>query len=178
MSFSIRNDDSTQVVTLADGTATASVNGVRIFSAPGQPFCVSLKQSKVPFLIIPRPTRQVENPSVHLDIQMLVEHALRARASKDEPESEPLDGPRGKKRAREEADEAVAAEDAPKKKKPRKPLTEEQKAARKAAAEARKAKKAEEAAAAAAASAAPAEKEDDEKEEEEEEEDDDDSTKG
>lgn len=167
LTFSIRNNGHTETLSWGGGghdeaTFHARVNGVRVFTAPGQPFTFSLQEGKQPFLVLPRPAFQLEPVPVHLDVQTLVEQSAKI----------------DKKREREEAPEEPPEE--PKKKKARRPLTEEQKAAKAAKAAATKAAKAK-AAAEAAAAAAPtapapkapekpaADKDEDEDEEEEEE---------
>lgn len=163
ITFSVRNNGHTETLSWGggghdDATFHARVNGVRVFTAPGQPFTFSLQEGKQPFLVLPRPAFQLEPVPVHLDVQTLVEQAAKI----------------DKKREREEAAPEEAAEE-PKKKKPRRPLTEEQKAAKAAKAAATKAAKAAAAAAAAAAVAPapkapekPAANEDEEEDEEEE----------
>jgi hypothetical protein len=145
INFSICNNGHTETLSWADGrdnsTFVATVNGVRIHTAPGQPFGLYLVGSKVPFQMFPRPVAQVEAYNIHLDLQRLLKHLQRTQQQQDEPVSETG---KNKKRAREATgeDEKKAEEEAPKAKKPRKPMTEEQKAARKATIEANKAAKA------------------------------------
>lgn len=136
VNLSVRNNGQTSVMSWDDPAFVGTVNGVRVHTAPGQPFSLYLKGSKIPFQMIARPHSLPDEFNIHVDLQVLLEHLARAAAGTSEHlESEST---AGKKRARDENEQA---EDAalPKKKRVRKPLTEEQKAARKAAADARRA---------------------------------------
>lgn len=148
INFSIRNNGHTDSISWTDGsvdgTFVGSVNGVRIHTAPGQPFILSLKGSKVPFGIYPRPPARVEPYDVHLDLQMLMEQ-LQRELQHEAPAAET-------KKKRKRADAPAEGDGAAPK--PKKQRTDEEKAATAAKRAATKA--ANKAAKEAAAAAAPA----------------------
>jgi hypothetical protein len=153
VNFSIRNNGHTDSISWTDGsvdgTFVGTVNGVRIHTAPGQPFILSLKGSKVPFGMYPRPPARVEPYDVHLDLQMLMEQ-LQRELQHEAPAAETE---KNRKRKRAEAPAGGDGE-APK---PKRQRTDEEKAATAAKTAATKAanKAAKEAAAAAAAATPP-----------------------
>jgi hypothetical protein len=90
VSLSIRDNDTTDIFTwsaAAHPSLSARVNGVRVWSAPGQPFQLALEKSKLPFLSFQLPAAANETIAIHVDLQALTGGlaAKRKREEEDAP---------------------------------------------------------------------------------------------